>query len=431
VRATGAALVVLALAAAAALDPVPIRRLLAVLGGIEQEYVEAFDEHGTLVRPYELDEARLLLADARPLADSLVGTLRLDDDLARLTANLDARAPVDAVVAQVRALRTRITEATGVVEDVLPPAPPSAARGEALFRTHCVSCHGVTGKGDGPDAATATRPPPDFTNPGFMRAETPVDFFHVISLGRRGAAMPAWGDVLPVQERWDLVSHVVGLGTRAGLLADGERIFTASCARCHGGPAGGDAPLGALLDRADADLYASIVEGGPAHTQAALGNALAEPERWAVVAYVRRLTLGMAGGAADLPRALAEVRRALAGAVDAYRLADPQAADRVLDAYLLFEPLERRIVARNAAAVRTAEERFGELRAAMREPGALRRVEAAAAAVERSLEAVARPESTTAGSGWVALGLAGVALAGLAVWRATRRRRSTQSRSIG
>jgi high-affinity iron transporter len=383
-----------------------------------------------LVRPYELDEARLLLVDARQLAAGLADTVSLDDDLARLTAAMDAHAPVEAVVAQARALRTRITNATGVVEDVLPPAPPSAARGEPLFRTHCVSCHGVAGKGDGPDAATASRPPPDFTDAVFMRVETPLDFFHVISLGRRGAAMPAWGDALSVQERWDLVSHVVALGAPSGLLTAGERLFNVHCGRCHGGPAGGDSPLGPLIDRADADLYESIAAGGPAHAGAALGTALAEPERWAVVAYVRRLTLGMAGGAADIPRALAEVRRAVAAAVDAYRLADPHAADRVLDAYLLFEPLERRIVARDATAVRTAEERFGELRAAMREPGALRRVEAAAAAVERALEAAARPEGA-AGGGWIVLALGGAALVTLVAWRAARRRPPAQSRSTG
>src|SRR5262249_47640160 len=43
-------------------DPTQVRRLLALLRGVEQEYREAFDENGALVRPMELEEAKLLLA---------------------------------------------------------------------------------------------------------------------------------------------------------------------------------------------------------------------------------------------------------------------------------------------------------------------------------------------------------------------------------
>ena len=48
-----------------------------------------------------------------------------------------------------------------------------------------------------------------------MRAETPFDFFHIISVGKPSSAMPAWGDVLSLQERWDLVSFLWTVRTRA------------------------------------------------------------------------------------------------------------------------------------------------------------------------------------------------------------------------
>ena len=35
--------------------------------------------------------------------------------------------------------------------------------GEGLFRAYCASCHGRTGKGDGPTARALKRPPPDLT----------------------------------------------------------------------------------------------------------------------------------------------------------------------------------------------------------------------------------------------------------------------------
>src|SRR4051794_34613267 len=59
------ATVAVAVAATPAADPTAdTRRLLTLLSGMRTEYEEAFD--GTqLVRPIELDEARLLLAEAR------------------------------------------------------------------------------------------------------------------------------------------------------------------------------------------------------------------------------------------------------------------------------------------------------------------------------------------------------------------------------
>src|SRR5512144_1229274 len=46
-------------------------RLLDLLRGVQGEYAEAFDDHGALVRPIELEEAGLLLAEARDLAPKL------------------------------------------------------------------------------------------------------------------------------------------------------------------------------------------------------------------------------------------------------------------------------------------------------------------------------------------------------------------------
>src|SRR4029450_5956490 len=73
------------------------RRLLTLLAGVSGEDREALDAHGRLVRTIELEEAKLLLAEARDLNG------RLDAiDPARLNAigaQLDAHAPPVATVA--------------------------------------------------------------------------------------------------------------------------------------------------------------------------------------------------------------------------------------------------------------------------------------------------------------------------------------------
>ena len=46
-------------------------------------------------------------------------------------------------------------------------AAGDAAKGKATFQTLCVSCHGETGKGDGPVGAVLQPPPRDFSKAEF------------------------------------------------------------------------------------------------------------------------------------------------------------------------------------------------------------------------------------------------------------------------
>jgi mono/diheme cytochrome c family protein len=41
--------------------------------------------------------------------------------------------------------------------------PPEKSSGQDLYAEFCVACHGVSGKGDGPDAAVLARKPADLT----------------------------------------------------------------------------------------------------------------------------------------------------------------------------------------------------------------------------------------------------------------------------
>ncbi len=38
----------------------------------------------------------------------------------------------------------------------------SSQNGEAVYKTHCEKCHGISGKGDGPEAAKLIVPPTNF-----------------------------------------------------------------------------------------------------------------------------------------------------------------------------------------------------------------------------------------------------------------------------
>jgi high-affinity iron transporter len=370
------------------------RRLLTLLRGVGEEYREALDADGRLVRPLEIEEARLLIAEARDHAGRLGGATagELTAGLDGLAAALGSTAPLATVEALVDTLRRTVTTATGVVEDFLPGAPPSPVRGQAVYAAHCVSCHGERGAGDGADASGLERKPADFSDASFMRAETPSDFFTVVSVGRRRAAMPAWGDVLSVQERWDVISYVRGLATSSAALAQGRGLYLAHCAGCHGETADGRGPFAstlptpvpdlrtpaALVRRADADLFA-VVTDGVGTAMPGFARSLSDEERWNVVAFLRTASLdtstGLApdtqarSGAPAAGVALAEVRRLLAAAVAAYAKGDPAASQLATDAYLAFEPVEPALGARHPDLVLRVEEAFLRFRLALREPG--------------------------------------------------------------
>jgi mono/diheme cytochrome c family protein len=89
----------------------------------------------------------------------------------------------------------RLLAALGLLLAGCAREPNYPRHGEAMYVRYCASCHGVTGKGDGP-AAALSPPPTDLTKSDLSLAE----LMKVID-GRRTvrahgtAAMPVWGEV--------------------------------------------------------------------------------------------------------------------------------------------------------------------------------------------------------------------------------------------
>jgi putative copper resistance protein D len=99
----------------------------------------------------------------------------------------------------------------------VPYQAASIAGGKALFAEHCVACHGSRGGGDGP-AAAALNPRPADLRAHHVALHTAGDLFWWIGHGLR--TMPAFGDRLSPDERWDLVNFLRALsaGDAARLL---------------------------------------------------------------------------------------------------------------------------------------------------------------------------------------------------------------------
>jgi len=71
--------------------------------------------------------------------------------------------------------------------------------------TNCASCHGATGKGDGPAAAALPPPKPADWTSAKVQGQTDGELFWKITNGR--GAMPPWKH-LPEKERWEIVNYI-------------------------------------------------------------------------------------------------------------------------------------------------------------------------------------------------------------------------------
>lgn len=81
------------------------------------------------------------------------------------------------------------------------------ARGQVLYDEHCARCHGLTGKGDGPEAARLTVPPANFHTPR-SRAKTDFELLTAISYGIAFSPMHSWRGKVTDEELLELVRYI-------------------------------------------------------------------------------------------------------------------------------------------------------------------------------------------------------------------------------
>jgi mono/diheme cytochrome c family protein len=78
--------------------------------------------------------------------------------------------------------------------------PPSDfEKGKAVYAAHCMRCHGIQGRGDGPDAAQLTVPPTNLHRPE-SRAKSENDLRSAIIWGLAFSPMHGWWDRLSIED---------------------------------------------------------------------------------------------------------------------------------------------------------------------------------------------------------------------------------------
>jgi cytochrome c oxidase cbb3-type subunit II len=184
------------------------------------------------------------------------------------------------------------------------PAVNDMPRGQRLYARHCATCHGTSGKGDGPGADTLRPRPSNLAEHEY----SPARLADVLWNGVAGAAMPAWRDQTP-EDRAAIAQAVRALSMAQVEAAPdsaqaelGSRVFAANCAHCHGPRGDGNGTAAAELaispasfrrQRPTLDHTLQVLRDGIEGTPMAPWTPrLSDAELTAVAQYVRGLYNG-------------------------------------------------------------------------------------------------------------------------------------------
>jgi mono/diheme cytochrome c family protein len=192
-----------------------------------------------------------------------------------------------------------------------PLVPPDPGQGKVIYTEKCEPCHGVTGLGNGPQAEQLPNPVIPIGTREVARQATPAEWYSVVTQGNLERFMPPFSS-LTERQRWDVVAYTFSLSTASQAIAQGETLYQANCAGCHGAAGHGDGPSAAgmalpdfsdqeyMAGKAASDFFQAISEG--AGSMPAFGDLLSEDERWALTDYLRSLSFE---SSADLSQAQA------------------------------------------------------------------------------------------------------------------------------
>lgn len=228
--------------------------------------------------------------------------------MASLLAACSLAAP--APVAQVNSQAAQPSAAQQSSEPLqLPSRRPSATDGAALYQQKCVDCHGAQGRGDGKFAAQLAQTGiqvADLTADTIVRAQTPEQWYDIISNGRIEKRMPGFAGSLTPDQRWDVIAYAWSLAATPSQVANGKAVYQEQCAHCHGDQGKGDGKdaSGKLSDLSD---FAALAKAAPGLWDQALASGhvpsfagtLSEGSRRAAIDYVRTFAYDAAASAAS------------------------------------------------------------------------------------------------------------------------------------
>lgn len=196
---------------------------------------------------------------------------------------------------------------------------PEQQQGRVIYETMCWTCHGISGRGDGPAVSSgAAAAPPSFHSEAFVRME-PGELQQHFAAGVSGSDvdhphMQYVSSLLKPERFREALSFIPALAYPTeipGSALGGETLYAFRCSACHGSDGRGEGRAAAsLVEIAPADftsdtllasqdwdaVYRRIREGGREVHGSAMppwGVVFSDEETWDLVAYLATFQGGL------------------------------------------------------------------------------------------------------------------------------------------
>ncbi len=171
-------------------------------------------------------------------------------------------------------------------------------RGKQVFARSCAACHGVAGKGDGPNMASLLPHATDLTDGQFA----PIAIEAAVVRGVSGAAMPSFAS-LPPADLASVVAYTAQLGAKdqpaVTTNTAAKAMFDTACASCHGTTGRGDGLNAPTLPRTPTNFHlrqpspdralAVLAEGVPGTSMPSWKAKFDDGQRKSLADYVRSM----------------------------------------------------------------------------------------------------------------------------------------------
>jgi len=162
-----------------------------------------YDDPGSAGSTAHSPEIDQLIAYVQSLGGN-AGVVRANHQKDLKVKLLDARAHGDEAI-----IHEWFPSTWRTVRNPMDPTLRSLSHGKQIFATNCVGCHGLNGDGKGPAARFINDPAPrNFTDPSQQLYFSDGELYDAILFGVDGTAMPAWGDLLTVNDIWDVTNFI-------------------------------------------------------------------------------------------------------------------------------------------------------------------------------------------------------------------------------
>ncbi|MEO8037286.1 MAG: cytochrome c/FTR1 family iron permease [Betaproteobacteria bacterium] len=285
-----------------------LQGVLHLLDYVAVEYPQ-FVKDGTVTNAAEYAEQLEFSENARAQLEKLPDNPRRTELVAQSVALVNAiktKGDGSNVATSANALKRALIEAYGL--DVTPRQIAPQAESAALFETQCAACHGASGRGDGPAAASLDPHPTNFHDASRQSRRSVYGLYGTISMGVEGTSMAPFSALTDAQ-RWGLAFYISNLLSDVAQRSAGESLWNAG------------------KGRQTFKSVSNLVLATPQEATAQDGG-----DGAAILAYLRASPQILSG---ERPSPIDYCVEALAESVEAYRAGDAKRAyDLSVSAYL-------------------------------------------------------------------------------------------------